>query len=164
MLSSAAYACTIFKGRAVLVGNKNTNQSITDGNNSGMGYCTLTPGAQATSVSGSIASLNVTTVSKSGCASSSFDASTIYYLRYYNGVGFKTQGGKYVRNIDCMEGASGARIGNTSGYTTSSTGGLSITGVALPDGSVNSTGQDSAVCLSTAGGGNGNQVPLHIVV
>ncbi|MDQ3825085.1 MAG: hypothetical protein M3325_04815, partial [Actinomycetota bacterium] len=147
LLSSAAWACTIFKGHAVMTGNR-SGTSTTDGNNSGMAYCTLTPGASASASSGSIVSLNVTAVTKAGCAASNLTAGTVYYLRYYNGAGFTTTGKKYGWNVDCMEGASGTRIGDTvNGYTATSTG-LSISNVALPNGSTNSTGQDSAVCLS----------------
>lgn len=41
-LTSAAWACTVFKGKLTLQGNASTSTVTATGNNSGMGFCSIT--------------------------------------------------------------------------------------------------------------------------
>jgi len=160
MLASTAYACTTFKGHGDLVGNASATHSIVDGNNSGMGYCTLTPGAQAHGATTGSVTVVMSTVNKAGCASTKLAANSTYHVRYYNGAGFATsRKGVYNWNVDCMDGASGTFKQDV---TTDANGGVTTT-VSLGTGTNNIAGQDSAICISDTGGFVGSQIPVHIV-
>lgn len=168
MMSSAAFACTTFKGHMVVTGDASGVSSTVDGNNAGMGYCagTLLPGAQSHSTAG--ATVTVGEPSAASCNGSTFTPSKSYTAYFLDGKVFgnaKVQGQLvYSRLLDCMRGSTGTNNIGSAGTTT--TGGILANTVhtLVNNSGLNVTGQDSGVCLTQDDALIGNQAPLHIVV
>ncbi len=168
VLASAAFACTTFKGTMTVTGNSQTpGTSTAVGKNSSMSHCSVTPGANATS--GGSVTISSTATNLSGCASSTLNANTVYDVNFVGGKAFgKPNPGPtavYQWLIDCMSPPGGS-VKNLGTATTDPSGNVAATTYSLtPAGSLtnNNLGEDSAVCLSTPSGGNGNQAPVHIV-
>lgn len=169
-MSSAAFACTIFRGTMTVSGNGTTSRSPSGtspstaiGNNTGMGYCSLTPGATAKATGGTV-TVQVL-ASSAPCAVSTLTPNTAYDVNYVNGRAFYDPPGParvYGWQIDCMSPISAGQV-NLGSQTTDSLGNLASQTWNLPNGAVNASGEDSAVCVSTPNGGNGNQAPVQIV-
>lgn len=173
-MSSAAFACTVFKGEMTVKdtdsysrsGNPSTvtaNQSRVVGNNSSMGYCKLEPGA--TGYSGAVVTIEVKAAG-SPCTASTFTPNTVYDVNYVNGRAFYDPAGParpYGWQIDCMSPRGTGVVPLGSQVTADASGLVPAFTRTLPTSSANASGEDSAICLSTTNGGNGNQAPIQIV-
>lgn len=171
MLSSAAFACTTFKGTMTVTGNATTGRTLTNpgagtstavGNpNAGMAYCTLTPGATAKATGGTV---TVGVVATTGTCASGLVNGTVYDINYVNGRAFydpPNPNSPYGWQIDCMSpiGAGQVKLGQQ----TAASGGIPTATYNLPNGSTNAANEDSAVCVSDSTGNIGNQAPVQIV-
>ncbi len=168
VLASTAFACTTFKGTMVVTGNSVTAGTSTavGKSDSGMKHCKVTPGANATNTAGSV-TISSSTTNLSGCPVSNLDGTTLYEVNFVGGKAFgkfpNGPLGTYQWLIDCMS-PPGSGVTNIGSVTTASNGDVAATSFNLPSGLTNNnSGEDSAVCLSTPNGGNGNQAPVHIV-
>ncbi|MDP9388207.1 MAG: hypothetical protein M3Q48_09945 [Actinomycetota bacterium] len=173
-MSSAAFACTVFRGEMTIKENDGhsrsglpltvtANQSRTVGNNANMGYCKLEPGA--TGFSGAEVTIEVK-AAPSGCPSSTFTPNTNYDVNYVNGRAFYdpiSPAFPYGWQIDCMSPRDLGVVALGSQVAANASGEVPAFTRTLPTSSANASGEDSAICLSTTGGGNGNQAPIQIV-
>lgn len=189
-MSSVAFACTTYKGKMTVTTGSQSSWAY--GNGTGMGYCSgptdsnpssTPPGANLNNASNGTFDVAVapTGTGVSGCSNTQlqdtvhsssptdFLTHRHYYVRFVN-PGFTYTGSNprsYSWSVDCMEGASGARVpSDTTAEITITSGSGSKTGVALTTtqmGSDSAAGQTAAVCVSSNGGGQGLQVPLQII-
>ncbi len=171
VLTSAAYACTVFKGTLTITGNRGGSVSAT-GLRSGM-INNITPAK--TFASASSGSVKVST-GTDGCCNrlpdkDSNGAPRNYQINFFNGEGFDTHGHWY---NDCMAGDSGVTKANvrlnSAGQIAEKLIGGTYTSVAQPlqvslgSGLTPNVGtQESAVCISDTSGLYGNQAPITIV-
>jgi hypothetical protein len=181
-LASTAWACTTFKGR-MTVTDANGNSSTVVGDGSGMDFCdtgfgdkvpaadtgaTGTPGAQIT-VSVEPADCNGTTFQLDD---GNYDVNFVNWVTEQNQTksGFKsTDGGAtYDWWADCMSGILGAQVVLADQTFQVVNGTNTGTPYTLPganeiDWKVNDlTTDQSAVCVSSNGGGQGLQAPILI--
>jgi hypothetical protein len=99
-----------------------------------------------------------------------------YFIRWHNGAGASagftrvgyddysnddTTKGSRKRVADCMEGASGSRVGNTAGYSVTG-GNFPATSVTVNSTIANGATDESAICVSDARGFYGNQAPVSV--
>lgn len=169
-MSSTAFACTIFKGTMTVTGNGTTARTDTDPGNgtstavadpTGMKYCSLTPGATAKGVLGTV---TVGVVATTGSCASALEDGVVYDINYVNGRAFYDPNGparRYTWQIDCMSPLSS---GHTRlGQQIAVNGGIPTATYNLPTSTNNAANEDSAVCVSDSSGGIGNQAPVQIV-
>jgi len=171
VLTSAAYACTVFKGTMTISGNAGGSVTAT-GLRTGM-VSNYTPAK--TFASTSSGSVNVST-GIDGCCNRLPDkdaagAPRNYQINFFNGEGFDTHTHWY---NDCMTGDSGVTKANvrlnSSGQIAQKLVSGAYTAVSQPlkvnlgSGLVKNVGtQESAVCISDSSGLYGNQAPITIV-
>ncbi len=147
-LASAAFACTVYKGRFVVTGNNGTTTEVV-GNAIGMGYCfTPGPGRAEISRGGTFSA----SVSKYQGSQSTTKCSAQLNPDTYD-VNYSTTGG----TGDCMTGSPesvkiGSMVVDSSG---SGSGTYTLPSTALVS--------DGAICVSDATAGEGNQAPVKIV-
>jgi len=172
VLTSAAYACTVFKGTMTISGNAGGSVTAT-GLRTGM-VSSYTPAKTfATSTSGSV---RVST-GTDGCCNrlpdkTSTGALRNYQINFFNGEGFDTHNHWY---NDCMTGDSGVtkanvRLNSAGQIAQKLVSGTTYTAVSQPlsvslgSGLTKNVGtQESAVCISDESGLYGNQAPITIV-
>ncbi|MDP9386902.1 MAG: hypothetical protein M3Q48_02975 [Actinomycetota bacterium] len=172
--SSAAFACTIFRGEMTITDTDGVSRSgapatVTPhvsraiGNNSNMGYCKLEPGA--TGKTGDVVTIEVKAAG-SPCKASTLTPNTVYDVNYVNGRAFydpKSPAFPYGWQIDCMSPRDPGVEPLGAQVTADAAGLIAPFQRTLPTSSANASGEDSAICISTTGGGNGNQAPIQIV-
>jgi hypothetical protein len=177
-LASTAWACTTFKGR-MTVTDANGNSSTVVGDGSGMDFCDTGFGdkvpAADTGATGRSGSQITVSVAEETCAATGkfkldpgeYDVNFVNWVREQGQTksGFNSTDGGATYNwwADCMSGILGAQynLGTlTVGDLGSGKGGYSLPSDPL---TVNDPATDqSAVCVSSPGGGQGLQAPILI--
>ncbi len=155
-MSSAAYACTVYRGKMVVVGSDGS-RSIAVGNNANMGYCSLQGGAKSPATNGSFKVYvdPADTCLKNG--SNKMPARTDYVIRWmYKGFTYNSSG--YTRAGDCMPGGSGTTI--KTGATVDSNGFSPVYGFSWSSVTANNPGEARGVCFGDPSAFVGNQAPL----
>ena len=160
-----------FRGTMTVTGNATTTRTQTNpgggtstavGNpGSGMDYCSLTPGASATAVRGTV---TVGVVATTGTCASGLVNGVVYDINYANGRGFYDPVGPtygYGWRIDCMSPISAGQV--KLGQQTAASGGIPTATYNLPTSMNNAANEDAAICVSTQDGSSGNQAPVQIV-
>jgi hypothetical protein len=153
VLAASAFACTVFRGTFTVQGNASPTKVTATGTGTGMSS-TISDGiAKATDVGGSV---------KLWTGADPYGRTlpaNKYFVRYYNGAGFKDH---YHWQVDCMVGGPGVDLGTVD---VNSRGRIDKQPAqfALPVSTPNSAPEESAVCISDRGGAFGNQVPLTII-
>lgn len=171
VLTSAAYACTVFRGTLTVTGDRGGSVTAT-GLRTGMVNSVSSTKAYSSANSGWV---KVST-GTDGCCNrlpqkDSTGALRSYQINFFNGEGFDTHGHWY---NDCMTGDSGVTLANVhlnaSGQIAQQLVGTSYTSVTQPvqvslgNGLTANVGaQESAVCISDISGLYGNQAPVTIV-
>ncbi len=175
VLTSAAYACTVFRGKMTVTG-ADGNSTFATGNNLNMGWCirpqdntTVANGGGAKGADGSSIKIRIEPAS-STCGSHSPSTRNDYDLNFFNGKAFtytiSSTTGKRVYSTtihkDCMSPLLSGVVHLARGLTY--TNGTIAEGTFKLPASTNKnlSGEASAVCFSDPGGGNGNQVPIII--
>lgn len=177
-LSSAAFACTVWKGKLSVTGNADSyaTTATAHGKNTGMEHCAKSPigSAKALATAGAvkiaIAPHDGSAVNGAACPAGQL-ADGWYDVRYLNGAAFTTdQPGSY-RNwlLDCMNGSVGVEVSEVQVVS----GTVALTSaINLGTSSYKNLPTDeSAICVSgpgpsqnaNQGASEGNQVPLTIV-
>lgn len=161
-LCSAAFACTVFRGKFTVTGSgANPGKVISVGNNAGMQYCPGFPtGTASAPTTGATVTVKVVKAKNSSCPLSRLPANT-YDINFLNGPAhFKSPDRDW--QLDCMSGIAGpVKIGQLKINQYGAGGPKTL---ALPSGLVaNGPNDESAVCISDAGGAYGNQVPITIL-
>lgn len=159
-LSSAALACTVFKGQMTVSGRHGMSTAVGDPTK-GMSYCSPpTPGAQAASGD----TVTVSEAPSTACSSSVANqlADGVYDVNFVNGRAMATSRGSYTWVLDCMSPAGGrvVKVGDMTVSGGSGTAMVSLTGRLVP----NRPGSDSAICVSAPNGSTGNQAPVSVIV
>jgi len=171
VLTSAAYACTVFRGTLTLTGNLGGSVTAT-GLRTGMVSRISSTKASASANDGWVR----VSVGTDGCCNrlpdkDSTGALRNYQINFFNGEGFDTHGHWY---SDCMTGDSGVTRANvrlnSSGQIAQQLIGSSYVNVAQPiqvslgNGLTRNVGtQESAVCISDDSALYGNQAPITII-
>lgn len=174
VLTSAAYACTVFRGKMTVTG-ADGNSTFATGSNQSMSWCiapqdnaAASAGGGAKGADGSSITIKIEPAS-SGCGSHSPSTRSDYHLNFFNGKGFtytiSSTTGKRVYSTwqkDCMSPLLSGVVNLASNL--SYTNGTTAQGTFRLPASTNKnlSGEASAVCFSDPGGGNGNQVPIII--
>lgn len=161
VVSSAAFACTIFRGKFVVSG-PDGNKVRAVGNNTSMSWCPGFPTGTATApANGGSITVSVAKA-KDPCPTSRLPEGR-YQIRFFNGAAF-TKEPLREWQVDCMAGGTssiGVKIGK---IYVNAYGAAGPKTIALPSGLVpNGPNDESAVCISDDGGNMGNQAPLTIL-
>ncbi len=155
-VSSVAYACTVYRGKLVVVGS-NGSTSTAVGNNSNMSYCSLQGGARSPATNGrfDVYVDPASTCLKNG--SNKLPARTDYVIRWmYKGFTYNSTG--YTRVGDCMPGGSGTTI--KTGAQVDGNGYSPVYGFSWSSVTPNNAGEARGVCFGDPFSNYGNQAPL----
>jgi hypothetical protein len=171
LLTSAAYACTVFRGTLTLTGSSGGSVTAT-GLRTGMVNSITSTKASAAANSGWV---RVST-GTDGCCNrlpdkDSSGAVRNYQINFFNGEGFDTHTHWY---NDCMTGDAGVTKANVRLNAQGQIAQLQVNGVytnvvqpvqvSLGNGLTRNTGtQESAVCISDSTSLYGNQAPITIL-
>jgi len=187
--TSAAYACTVFRGRLTVTASGGGTATAVGNPSSGMAWCagTFSDTAQAPTTGGSV-TVQVAPVDCAGNAAgsgtlpSSAVAGNNYDVNFSNYQTVKgksisaytVSGGVYTRKLDCMTGDT--RTGPQfvlgtlgTGLVVDATGSSAVQTYALPSGlTANTTSDASGICVTTppsytGGTRTGNQLPIAII-
>ncbi|HSH60676.1 MAG TPA: hypothetical protein VK988_13755 [Acidimicrobiales bacterium] len=184
-LSSAALACTAFKGKMTVQGDASTTQSIVYGDGSGMNYCGGNGGAKASRLADSTADIAVGIYPNtlSGCTNrlggSSGATYDVNFMREdtAGNAPYKTDSsGNFIiqsGTTDCMSPTlpGAVKIGtitvDSSGFSLDTSGarGTRVYGFG-GDYRANDTsppGDASGVCVSDSTGTFGNEAPIYLI-
>lgn len=162
-ISSAAFACTVYRGKMTVQGSGGTGTTYAIGNNSGMAYCSNTPAAKTGNgaevpnatpggtITVTVAPVSICKGGLLGMTPNQLPSGTTYQITWLAGRGIP-QGG----SVDCMvsNGDNGTHI-NGSDMTVSSSG----DGADTSDTFIPSVGENS-VCVGKHGHAYGMQVPF----
>lgn len=154
LMTSTAFACTVFKGRfTVTPSAPGGSGSVTAvGNNSGMGYCGSGPSGTAQFATGGGGFSAVVAPDNTGCNGSKLPAG-LYTITWSPGPSVNNNNVYDPRINDCMN-LSKNQLG-TMVVDTNGDGSGSYT-LSAPSG-------DAQICVSDPTGGRGNQVPVKVI-
>lgn len=171
VLTSAAYACTVFKGTLTIAGDRGGSVTAT-GLRTGM-VNSVTPAKTFASATNGLVRVSTGT---DGCCNRLPDKDSTgtlrtYQVNFFNGEGFDTHGHWYT---DCMAGDAGVTKANVRLNASGQIAQLQVgtnwanvqqpINVTLGSGLTPNVGsQESAVCISDTSGLYGNQAPITIV-
>ena len=166
-LCSAAFACTIFRGKFIVQGSgSNAGKVYAIGANSGMNYCSagFPTGTARAPRNGGTVTVSVVKNKNSACPTGTPGGrlpSKMYDINFLNGPAhFVTPDRDW--QLDCMSGIAGpVKIGqmNVDQYGRGGPKTLSLPSNLAPNG----PNDESAVCISDSTGTYGNQVPITIL-
>ena len=171
VVTSAAYACTVFRGTLTVTGNLGGTVTST-GLRTGM-VESVSPSKTYGSSSGGW--IRVSTGTEGCCnrlpATDSSGAPRNYQINFFNGVGYDSHGHWF---LDCMTGDNGVTLAdvrlNAAGQIAQMYTGAGYASVAQPvqvnlgNGLTPNVGtQESSVCISDSSGLYGNEAPITIV-
>lgn len=187
VLSSAAFACTVWKGKAAVTNvTTGAGTAVAHGKNTGMEHCRWSPVGQTTAEIGETVNVAVSphngaNVGPGGIKVGPCPASQLsngwYDIRFVAGPAFTgdltdpvTASGSY-RNwlLDCMNGSVGTTLGEL--QVVGGSGNANVT-LNWPVPYHNAPTDESAICVSgpgpnpnqNQGAAEGNQVPITITV
>ncbi len=173
LISSAAFACTIYKGQLYLTGNHpSSGTKIMTGNNASMSYCAESGGEAIVNAAPNPAVVKEVKVAPAsgiaGCPNSSLPTGK-YDINWVNGAAMTHNpsdptGKPHDWVIDCMSPL-GKPMGSESQTTMQVTNGSgSATNVTVSPNAPNGPADDSAICVSTPNGVYGMQGPVRVAV
>lgn len=168
VFASAAYACTVFKGK-MTVTDPSSRVSSAQGDGGGMSHCvgTVTDGARAASGGGTSVTV---AVSAGTCMGSGSLPNNTYDINFINHTAFDYISSAW--KLDQVTGNCMSGTGGSSGTTSLTPAAFTITGgtgsgsatVTIPASSADTPSTErSGVCVSDSSGGSGNEVPIRIV-